>query len=244
MFFEKCKTGDILITRSTQLNDLIGDYTIGLGGLHTAIILRDPLFEKYSICGNSPSGIYCTILIDKICPIEEIIGQIWTKPNGCEVTLLTQSSTSSSISPDIVMQSILDFRTYETVDGLTMSRMAILAFFKIGYYDDDMIKYRINYGLCSQFVGKVLYDLGLIHPDTDVNSLLPHDFYELNFNQICEYKKIIIFDKDNFNLGAMLKLSILKNTSKYTNPIVDKLLKNYNFPRVKHFYPLTFVSQK
>lgn len=237
----ECKTGDILISRTTKLHDLIGEYTIGLGGLHCAIILRDPLFEKYSECGSSPSGIYCTLAIDKIFPIEEIFGQIWIKPNGCELVLIKRKS-DTIINPKLAMDSILEFRTYEPCNSTMKTRMAILAFFKIGWIDDDMIKTKINYGLCSQFVGKVLYDLGLVDLESDVNSLLPHDFYNLEFKQTEEYERIVIFNKDNFNIGSMIKLSLLNKKQKIVNALIEKLLKNYNFPRVKFFYPLTLID--
>ena len=239
------QTGDVIISCTTQLSDLLGDFTIGLKGMHCSVIMCGKEFEKYSVCGKSTSDTYCTFLVDKIFPLEEICGAIWTKPNGSKFIHIKRL-TGPEISVHTLIESLEDFKTYEKVDSLRSTRMAIFAYLKLGSLDQDLIESRLDYGLCSQFVGKVLYDCGLLQPDAVVNGLLPYDFDYLKFYQKYKYRRIVIFNKRMLNFQALTRNSLIHlgfiEPESFTHPAVEAILGEYDFPRVKSFDPLKLIG--
>lgn len=229
-----CRTGDILIWRSTGFFDSLSDLTIGIKGLHCGLILVGEQFKELSICGPSPNHIYVTFLIDKIFPIEEIIGHVWTRPNGAALYHIRRID-----GPDIpsheairIIQKSLNLKKLSVYHSVYISVAAFLKWGEIapstGYKDK-------KWQVCSLFIGHLLDQMGLLEYDSVTNNLLPLDFYNVRFYQVDNYERLVIFDKETYKIDWWFAGFLIK--SGHLNPqplncdIVDTMLKNYNYPQ-------------
>ncbi|AYV86030.1 MAG: hypothetical protein Solivirus3_30 [Solivirus sp.] len=233
----KFRTGDVIIWSATREYDLLGHYTIGLGGWHTAIILVGKSFEQFSKCKPTPSptDTYVTFQITSIYPIEEIVGHLWTKPNSCSLYILKRSKREADIPEKLAYDTYIKYLSFEKVGETRRVRLAILAYLKMGYLDEDPVKNNINYNLCPWFVGFMLASFGILSKRIDINSLLPIDFFNLEFGQKQKYRKIEVFDKllMDFRIGY---LSFLEHTGliefqSHENESVDEIIGDYQFPQ-------------
>ncbi len=229
------RTGDIVLWRSIREFDLLGEYTIGLGGLHCSIILVGKSFEKFSKSGPSTTDTYVTFQITSIYPIEEIVGHLWTKPNSCSLYILKRDKREKEIPEQLALEAYEKYITFEKVGEIRRVRLAILAYLKMGQLDDDPRETDINYNLCPWFVGWMLAQFNIISRKADINSLLPIDFYNLEFGQKHKYKLHTIFDKEtmNFRIGYM---SLFENLGwiefeSHENEKVESIIGLYPFPR-------------
>ena len=177
------RTGDILLWNSTVFFDLLGDYTLGLGGYHSSIILKGECFAQFSTCGPSLVHTYVMFQLTKIFPLEEVVGALWTKPNGSSLYILKRSRKEPDIAEEFALKIYQEFLTFKKVDMYRTTRLAIMAYLNIGYYEDDPIATKTNYNLCPWITAFFLVKFGLIKEDADINSLLPYRFFQLDFHQ-------------------------------------------------------------
>lgn len=237
----KFRTGDIFLWNSTVFFDLLGNYTLGLGGYHSSIILKGKSFEQYSQCGPSPSDTYVMFQLTKIFPLEEVVGVLWTKPNGSSLYILKRSKKGKDIDEELALKLYQEFLTFKKVEMYRTTKLAIMAYLNIGYYEDDPIETKTNYNLCPWIVGFFLVKFGLIHDKADINSLLPYRFFELNFCQKEKYRKIEIFDKKTMSLSWLFSSPLVvwgftdspDSANQYKNEKVEEIMGDYDFPRFR-----------
>lgn len=227
-------TGDVLLWRSTSLYDMIGENTIMLKGFHSGIILCGKIFENMSSCGKSPSDTYVTYRVDKIFPLEEVVGQVWHRPNGASLHLVKRKSGRKI--PEKESYDILNkYLNFEKYDFYNTAYLAVAAYFKMGDLLEDPEKDEARYQLCSTFIGYILKDMGIICENAILTNLLPVDFYDLHFYQKDKYKLIEIFDKRTHTYEwlfvAMLeKLGQIEFIS-IENKKINRILRKYNYPQ-------------
>lgn len=231
----KFRTGDILLWNSTVFYDMLGDYTLGLGGYHSSIIFKGKQFEQFSECGPSPSNTYVTFHIIKIFPIEEIVQLLWSKPNGSSLYILKRTKKGKDIDEDFAIEIYKEYLTFDKVDSYRTTKLAIMAYLGLGCYEDNPIKTKTNFNLCPWIVAYFLVKFGLIKEKADINSLLPYNFFQLDFYQKEKYKKIEIFDKKTMSASWLFSSPLivwgLVDIRDHTNKNVEKIVGNYNYPQ-------------
>ena len=250
---QKFRTGDLLLWRSTVFYDLLGEYSLRIGALHVSMIFVGKEFEKYSMCGASPSATYVTFQIKNIYPIEEVIGHIWSKPNGSACYVLkrlqpdrqkrqrtleigkTKRKSGEDIPIQLAQEIYEEYKQLEQVSAFRTTKLAIYAYLGIGYIEDHPVETKTNFGLCPWFVGYLLAKMGCLHSKADINSLLPYDYLELQFYQRETYEKHEIFNKETLSLSWFMAAPLVSwgfiEPQPQTNENVEKILGNYEFPR-------------
>jgi hypothetical protein len=229
-----CRTGDILIWRSTGFYDTLSDVTIGIKGLHSGLILVGNQFEELSVCGRSPSQTYVTFLIDKVFPIEEIVGHVWTRPNGAALYHIRRID-GPDIPDDEAIKIIRESLNLKKLSVYHSVYIAVAAFLKWGELAPATGYENKKWQVCSLFIGHLLDRMGLLSHDSVTNNLLPLDFYNVRFYQVDNYERIVIFDKETYKMdwwfsGFLIRSGHLKPLP-VNCEIVDTMLANYNYPR-------------
>lgn len=231
----KFRTGSLILWKSTREWDVISDYTLGLGGLHISLVLVGKSFEQFSKCGPSPTDTYVTFQITSIYPIEEIVGQLWTKPNSSAMYILHRKNKHPNICEQFALESYVEYISMEKVSVARRTRLAVLAYFRLGFLEEDPVKNKINYNLCPWFVGWMLFRFGILSKEVDLNTLLPFDYLKLKFGQRHEYYKIEVFDKGTMELGkgiyGLLENLGLIEFESHENELIDEIIGNYEFPK-------------
>ena len=229
------RTGDILLWNSTVFYDLLGDYTLGLGGYHSSIILKGKSFEQFSECGSSPTDTYVTFRLIKLFPIEEVVATLWTKPNGSSLYILKRSSKFSDISEELALTVYQEYSKFYKVDNYRTTKLAILAYLGLGYYEDDPIETKTNFNLCPWLVAYFLVRFGLIKEKADINSLLPYNYFNLDFYQKQKYKKIEIFNKGTMSSSWLLASPLivwgLVDVKEQRNSRLERIIGDYPYPK-------------
>lgn len=228
------RTGDVLVWRSTNYYDLLGESIIMLKGLHSGLVLVSPRLEKYSACGPSPSHTYVTFLVDSLFPIEEVVGRIWHRPNGASLHYIKRIE-GDDIPDDVAYNTFKEYISLEKRPLRDSVYISVVAFFRMGGVAPSSGHNNKRWNLCSMLIGYFLDRFGLLHPEAIQNNLLPLDFLELTFYQSKKYIRECIFDKGTYEtswLFAGLFMKLLPITPvPVHNPIVDRLLAGYDFPR-------------
>lgn len=231
------KTGDILIWRSTKFYDSLGENTIQLPGYHAGVILVGKKISKLSTCGESPSSTYITFLVDKIFPIEEVIGYVWCKPNGSSLHLI-ERMTGRQISEKETYDVLKDFLCLVKRSKFDTVYIAVAAYFRFGGISPETGHEKKRFGFCPATVSYFLDRFGFIRKDAVMNNLLPMDFYEKRFYQIEEYRRIDIFDKHTRDCGWLFMTPLIRwgfvKPRICRCPVVDKILSDYDYPRIKN----------
>lgn len=230
------RTGDILLWRSTQFWDKFSDYTIQINGLHCGLIFHGDIIAHYSECGTSPSKTYVTFNVDRIYPLEEIIGHIWSRPNGAAIYVIRRTN-----GPDVPEEQAV--KAYE--DMLKMEKysfkhtiyIAIAAYLRIARVAPITGVNGKRWQMCSTINSYFLYQFGLLDDDAHPNEILPLDFDNLKFWQKDQYEKVVIFDKGTYTsdwlfAGLYNALGMIF-FEPVQNDRVNEILGNYNFPRTK-----------
>jgi len=226
------RVGDILIWRSTNFWDVLGENTIRLTGFHTGIVLVGKSFRKISAYGPSPSNTYVTFLIDKVYPIEEVVGQIWYRPNGSSLHVIKRCS-----GPDISEEEMYNlwrkFKSLKKRSWYKTVHVSIAAYLKIGGVVPKPGFKGQRYHLCSSLIGYMFTRLGFMHSKAEINNLLPVDFYNVRFYQKVKYKRVDIFDKGTSSLkwlflSMLIRLGVYEPED-FTNKNVDKILAKYDY---------------
>lgn len=228
------RTGDLLIWRSTGFYDVLSDISIQIKGLHSGLILVGDKFSQFSACGKSPSHIYVTFLIDKVFPIEEVIGHIWTRGNGASLYYIRRME-GPNVNDDIAINA---FREAINMKKLSIGHtvyIAVIAYFKWGEIVPETGYNNKKWQLCSIFIEYLLYKFGLISENAVLNNILPIDFFNLEFYQKYSYQKIELFDKGTHTLqswfnGFFINLGFI-NPEQIHHPIVESIMGNYNYPK-------------
>lgn len=230
-----CRTGDVLVWRATRFYDVLGDITVGTGGLHSGLVFVGKEFAALSECGPSPSDTYVTFFIDKVYPIEEVLGHIWTSGNGAALYHIRRVDGAN------VQESEAKKILCETLDLKPRSRLhtayiAVAGYFRWGAVAPVTGQDNSRWQMCSTLATYLLYRMGLLIDQCTPNNVLPHDFYELRFYQRDTYERVTIFDKETYRLDWWLCAFFIQ-TGQLRPPeircaIVDKMLEKYDYPRV------------
>ena len=230
----KFRTGDILIWRATGFLDALSDIALQLGGLHSGLILVGDNFGKLSVCGQSPSNTYVTFLIDKLFPIEEIVGHIWVRGNGASLYHIHRIS-----GPDIDQNHARDIiENVHLMKKLSIFHsiyIAVAAYFRYAGVAPSTGFNNKKWQVCSLFIEYVLQEFGLLDHDATINNILPIDFYNLRFYQKYNYEKITIFDKGTHVLESWFNGFFISTgfivPQEIHHPIVESIMGNYNYPQ-------------
>jgi len=230
----KFRLGDILLWRSTNLYDALGENTIMLKGFHAGIVLIGRSFEPLSSCGKSPSNTYVTFLVDKIFPIEEVVGHIWYRPNGASLYHIKRKN-GRDIPEKEAYSLVKDYFRLDKLHFTHTIYLAVAAYFKMGGVIEGPIRYGKRYNLCSTLIAHFLFQFRILRDDAIVTNLLPMDFYDLNFYQKDEYERVEIFDKQTHTY-RWLFLSMLERLGKIEfkpmyNTAVGEIIKDYDYPQ-------------
>jgi len=228
------RTGDILVWRSTNYYDTLGEFTINIKGLHSGIVLQGKRFAKLSACGASPSHTYVTFLVDSLFPLEEVLGHVWHRPNGASLHHIRRV-TGRDIPNKEAYQVYKEYMRMQKRPHLDTAYISTAAFFRMGGIAPKTGYENKRWNLCSVLIGYFLNRFGLMIPEAEENNLLPMDFLELCFYQSEEYESICIFDKQTYKLewffaGLLIRFGQLE-INPVSNPIIEKMLTNYNYPQ-------------
>lgn len=229
-----CRTGDILVWRSTTFFDTLSDISIGIKGLHSGLILKGNIFSELSVCGQSPSHIYVTFLIDKVFPIEEIVGHVWTQYNGSCLYLIKRTS-GPDVNSGLAITHVKEiFKMKKLSFGHTVY-ISIAAYFKWGDIAPTTGYENQKWQLCSLFIEYLLDKFGLLSDEAILNNILPIDFYNLEFYQKDPYELITIFDKGTYNIQSWFNAFFINfgfiTPEVVHHPIIESIMGNYNYPR-------------
>jgi len=228
------RTGDILIWRSTTWGDLARRYCAAMGDCHSSLIFKGEKYVEYSRCGPSPSHTYATFNVDEFYPIEEIIGKIWIRGNGCELSWIRRKG-KRNICFHQGSHVIQTWNKYQNHPLSEVARVCLAGYFEMGQKLCRNGCRGRKYRYCSSFVGYCLQKFRFIPKSTEINNLFPENFYHLDFEATCSYERVCIFNKQNFGLtwaftGALISKGILPKV-KLRSKLVDQLLKDYDWPR-------------
>jgi hypothetical protein len=228
------RTGDILVWRSTNYYDTLGEFTIHIPGLHSGIVLCGRKLAKYSACGPSPSDTYVTFLVDSLFPVEEVLGHVWYRPNGATLHHIKRL-TGKEISEKETCCIFEEYIQMEKRPHLHTAYISIVAYFRMGGIAHKTGYKNKRWNLCSVLIGYFLNRFGLLQTYAEENNLLPMDFINLCFYQNEEYKSICIFDKRTYKLEWFFARFLIRmgqlNIEPVYNSIIDKMLSNYDYPR-------------
>ena len=228
------RTGDIIVWRSTNYYDTICENIFMLEGLHSGIVLKGNKLAEFSACGPSPTHTYVTFLVDSLFPIEEVIGQIWHRPNGAAIYHIRRT-TGRDISDNFAYLIFKEYLSLERRHFTDSIYIAIAAFFRMGGIAPGTGYENKRWHICSLLIGYFLDQFGLLQDYAVINNLLPVDYFNLTFYQRDEYDRICIFDKKTYTYkwffsGLLISLGQLK-VEPVRNPIVDQMLAGYDYPR-------------
>lgn len=228
------RTGDVLIWRSTGFYDTLSDIFLQIKGLHCGLILMGEEFKGLSVCGESPSNTYMTFLIDRVFPIEEIIGHIWTSCNGCAIYHIKRIE-GPDINPKLAYQKFQHLLSMKKLSVFHTVYIAVAAYFRYGGivpatgHDDE------KWQVCSIFIAYILKELGILGEDAVTNNILPIDYYNLGFYQQYKYERITLFDKDTYNIDYWFNAFFNSMGWTVPEPIynlkIENMLGNYSYPR-------------
>lgn len=229
-----CRTGDILVWRSTSFFDTLSDISIGIKGLHSGLILVGEAFQTFSICGPSPSNIYVTYLIDKVFPIEEIVGHVWTQYNGSCLYLIRRLS-GQDVDPKILIKHMNEIYNMKKLSFGHTVYISVVAYFKWGDIAPTIGYENRKWQLCSLFIEFLLDKCGLLSEDAIINNVLPIDFYNLAFYQKDPYELITIFDKGTYTLQSWFNAFFINfgfiTPQVVHHPFIESIMNNYTYPK-------------
>lgn len=228
------RTGDILVWRSTNLYDILSDHTIMINSLHAGIVLVGDKLSEFSICGKSPSNTYATFLVDQVLPVEEVIGHVWYRPNGSALYHIRRKN-GKNISSDETYNVCKEYFSLDKLSFLHSVYIAVAAYFRMAGVAPSTGYDNKRWNVCSLLIAYFLDRFGLLHDDAVPNNLLPLDFYDLRFYQKDPYERIEIFNKNTHTYqwlftAMFIRLGQIK-PEPISNPIVDKMLAGYDYPR-------------
>lgn len=230
----KFRTGDILVWRSTKSYDLLGESTISLPGLHSGIIFVGSIFSKLSTCGPSPSNTYVTFLVDRIFPIEEVIGHIWHRPNGCSLHIISRRS-GREVPEEEAYQVYTKFLELKKRPVSHTVYYACVAYLKMGSLIPETGHKGQRFHLCPSSIAYILSQLGFVSCQGMLNNILPMDFYHCRFFQTERYRRIDIFDKGTGDWEWLLTIPLIQwnliDVYPICCPLIDEILKDYDYPR-------------
>lgn len=230
------RTGDILIWRSTGFYDTLSDVTAQIKGLHSGLILVGKNFSKYSVCGKSPSHTYVTFLIDRIFPLEEIVGNVWFRHNGAALYHIRRKD-GPDVDEDLAIKVLDDILQMKKLSIYHSIYIAIAAYFRAAGVAPGTGYQNRKWQVCSLFIGYFLERLDLLSDIAVPNNLLPLDFYNLKFYQRYDHERIQIFDKGTYDFRWWFTQFLINAGQIQPEPIsnerVNSILKNYNWPQAK-----------
>lgn len=228
------RSGDLLVWRSTNQYDLLSESIIMLDGLHSGIVLKGRRLERYSACGRSPTDTYVTFLVDSLYPIEEVVGHIWHRPNGAALHHIRRVG-GREISDREAYSVFTEYRSMKKRPFSSSVYISIVAYFRLGEMVHKTGHEGKRWNLCSLLSGWCLERFGFLSDDCVVNNLLPIDFISLTFYQRENYVVDCLFDKGTYRLEWFLSSLLISmgivSVEPVSSPIVDELLKGYNYPR-------------
>lgn len=228
------RTGDLLLWRGTGFYDTLSDIVIQIKGLHSGLILVGDKFSKLSICGKSPSNTYVTFLIDRVFPIEEIIGHIWTRDNGASLYHIHRVQ-GPDVNDDQALGALEEIFNMKKLSFCHSMYIAVVAYFKWGNIVPSTGYNNKKWQVCSLFIEYLLDKFGLLTDDVVLNNPLPIDFYNLEFYQKYAYQRITIFDKGTYDLSYWFNGFFITCGAIVSHPIchplVESIMGNYDYPR-------------
>lgn len=228
------RTGDVLLWRATGFYDTLSDIVIQIKGLHSGLLLVGDKFSKFSVCGKSPSNTYVTFLIDKVFPIEEVIGHVWTRGNGAALYHIHRIN-GPDVNQDLAISAIEELYAMKKLSVYHSMYIAAAAYFKWAEIAPSTGYNGKKWQVCSLFIEYLLDKLELLHPDAVLNNPLPIDFYNLEFYQQYPYENITIFDKGTYTLQSWFNGFFIMGgfitPQPIHHPIVESLMGNYDYPR-------------
>ena len=224
----KFRTGDIFYHTTTDLNDLISEYTIGLIPGHSAVVLVGKEFETISTKGSSPTDTYVVAYPSHIWPLEYFIHKYWYLPNSNSMTLVRRLSGREITGKEALNaweRSVIRER-----NGLLAYQRKILAYFKLNRFDPDS-----NINSCSELGAIILQELGLISPDAITGDILPDDILRCRFYQTERYEPIMIFNKKLNSFEWLLTSPLIRwgfvDSPELRSEFVEKILSGYLPPK-------------
>lgn len=230
----KLRTGDILIWRSTGCYDLISESLICLRGLHTGIILKGKIFAQLSVCGESPTNTYVTFLVDRIFPIEEVLGHIWHRPNGCSLHIIKRIG-GRRVSSKEAFDLFNEFVKMKKRPASHTVYYACTAYLKVGGLIPETGHKNKRFHICPSLIAWFLDKFGFLHKKAKLNNLLPIDFYQCRFYQIEKYKRVTVFDKGTGEWNWFLTIPLIQWGVVKPKPIrclkIEEMLGHYDYPR-------------
>lgn len=228
------RTGDILIWRATGFYDTLSDVTIQIKGLHSGLILVGDKFSQLSVCGKSPSNTYVTFLIDKIFPIEEVVGHVWTRNNGAALYHIRRLY-GPDVDDNVAIKALEELAAMKKLSIYHSVYIAIAAYFKWADIAPATGYKNRKWQVCSLFIEYLLDKFGLLSSDAILNNPLPIDFYNLEFYQKYPYEKITLFDKGTYTLQSWFSVFFINSgiliPEPVHHPIIESIMGNYNYPR-------------
>lgn len=228
------RTGDVLLWRTTTKYDILEEHLVLLKGMHSGIILKGSGFGALSECGESPSNTYVTFMIDKIFPVEEVVGAVWYRPNGAAMHLI-QRISGDDIEESTAVEAYKDLISMNRLSFCHSVYLTLAGYFRMGNLMSQTVGSRSN--VCSSVSAHLLNKFGLLDSHAVVGNILPTDFYDLRFYQSEDYRRIDVFDKMTYSYAWYLS-AILINLGLFVpdrlhSPTVDKILDKYDWPRFK-----------
>jgi hypothetical protein len=228
------RTGDLLLWRSTSFYDTLSDIGFQLKGLHSGVVLVGDKFSKLSMCGKSPSNTYMSFLIDKIFPIEEIVGHVWIRANGAALYHIHRTE-GPDVNEGYALSIIEELFTMKKLSIYHSIYISLAAYFKWGDIAPSTSYNNRKWQVCSLFNEYLLDRFGLLSNDAIINNLLPIDFYNLEFYQRYNYENTTIFDKGTYTLDYWFNAFFITSGSitpePIHHPVIENIMGNYNYPR-------------
>ena len=228
------RTGDIMLWRSTNFYDALSDNMFMIGGFHAGIVLCGKSFAQLSVCGKSPSNTYCTFLVDQVFPIEEVIGHVWHRPNGSALYHIRRTE-GPDVLEKLALKVFSDYLALEKLPFIYSAYICSVGYLRIGGVAPSSGHENKRWHVCSLLIGYCLEHMDLLSEESISNNLLPLDFHELTFYQRYNYERDEIFDKQTHTYAFMFSAFLLNmgllELKPLVCPIIDQMLKDYDYPR-------------
>ena len=203
----KLRTCDLVIWRTINLGDLLGEKFLSMPGVHCGIVMVGSKYESLSL-EPSPSGIYVSMFVDKIHSIEYLISKVWNSNQGSAFYILSRTEGPHIKSKKIIKlyQKIQELGKYGLVNrvGYCINAYLMINSSSTESTDDQRVddssalglaESDYRYRICSEFVAQILKGVGILTQEAKIEHILPVDLYYLEFDSNYAYQKITIFNK-------------------------------------------------
>jgi len=205
------RAGDILIWRSTKINDFLLENLIFLKSFHCGIILTGKIFDQLAVKYLSPSHTYACFHVDFIYPIEYLVTFLKKNSNVSSVHLIHRT-TGPDIPEWVQYHIFLHVYNLPITKNYQVYKYFIMCYTRLSPDNFESCNYRHH--ICTNFIISLLSKYGLVMDHPLNNNILPTDLFDLRFYQKYTYINITLIQKFSHTYSSLFTLFLSNLFSK------------------------------